>query len=410
MTRTILILAANPNDTAPLRLDQEVREIDNGLERARRRGDFILKQKWATRPVDVRRAMLDFSPNIVHFCGHGSGEEGIAFEDEAGKTKLVDADTLAEFFQLFANKVECVVLNACYSELQAEALAKHIPHVIGMKKAIGDTAAIEFAVAFYDALGAGESIEFAYKLACNAIRWSGMQANLTPVLKTTRRLGKNLIKKEEPSLSFRLTPKLACLLLLDISGSMSGPPIHSLQVGLQLFVDDLLNNSVTLERVELAVITFGSHVAILRDFCPVHEFVVPDLSAAGTSAMGEAVELGLDLIKRRKQDYQSQGVPYYQPIILLFTDGEPTDHWQLPVNRLHKESALRRVRFIAVGLDGADVGFLKRVSPPGTKPIMLKQLRFSEMFLWLSQSIRSVSSTTPNDVVHLNYPPEWEEE
>ena len=129
----------------------------------------------------TNRYRVNSCPNIVHFCGHGSGEEGIAFEDEAGQAKLVNADTLARFFELFADKLECVVLNACYSEVQAEAVAKHIPYVIGMKKAIGDTAAIEFSVAFYDALGAGKSIEFAHKLACNAIQWSSMPPeHLTP--------------------------------------------------------------------------------------------------------------------------------------------------------------------------------------------------------------------------------------
>ncbi len=181
--RTILILAANPKNTPPLRLDQEVREIANGLERAQKRGDFILKQKWAARPIDVRRAMLDHKPNIVHFCGHGTGEEGLAFEDDKGETKLVGTDALEGFFELFAGDVECIVLNACYSEIQAKAIGKHIPCVIGMKKAIGDAAAIEFAVAFYDALGAGKSVEFAYKLACNAIRWAGIPEHLTPALK-----------------------------------------------------------------------------------------------------------------------------------------------------------------------------------------------------------------------------------
>lgn len=169
-----------------LRLDQEVREIDNGLQRAQRRDEFILKQVWAVRRSDFRRAMLDAKPNIVHFCGHGSGEEGIAFEDENGQAKLVSTEALSGFFELFADTVECVVLNACYSEVQAEAIAKHIPHVIGMNKAIGDSAAIEFAVAFYDALGAGKTIEFAYKLACNAIQLSGLPENLTPVLKSMR--------------------------------------------------------------------------------------------------------------------------------------------------------------------------------------------------------------------------------
>lgn len=183
MTKTILVLAANPKDTPPLRLDQEVREISNGLERAQKRDEFTLIQKWAARPVDVRRAMLDYKPNIVHFCGHGSGEEGIAFEDENGQAKLVSTDAIAGFFELFADRVECVVLNACYSEVQASAIATHIPYVIGIQGAIGDVAAIEFAVAFYDALGAGESVEFAYKLACNAIRWAGLREDLTPILR-----------------------------------------------------------------------------------------------------------------------------------------------------------------------------------------------------------------------------------
>ena len=148
MVRKILILAANPVDTPRLRLDQEVREIEKGLERAQKRDDFILKQQWAARPRDVRRAMLDFKPNIVHFCGHGEGDEGIAFEDEIGKARLVNAEALAGFFELFADKVECVVLNACFSEIQAKAIAQYIHYVVGMKKAIGDIAAIEFAVAF----------------------------------------------------------------------------------------------------------------------------------------------------------------------------------------------------------------------------------------------------------------------
>lgn len=409
MTKTILILAANPKDTSRLRLDQEVREIDNGLQRARRRDEFTLKQVWAVRRSDFRRAMLDTKPNIVNFCGHGSGEEGIAFEDEIGQAKLISTEALSSFFELFADTVECVVLNACYSEVQAEAIAKHIPHVIGMNKAIGDSAAIEFAVAFYDALGAGKTIEFAYKLACNAIQLLDLPENLTPILKSTRHPSEQVIQKEKPRLSFHLTPKLPCLLLLDISGSMNGTPIHALSMGLQFFVDDLLDNPVTLERVELALITFGSHAAVVRDFSPVYEFPVPDLSPSGATAMGAAVELGLDLIERRKQDFHNQGIPYYQPIILLFTDGEPTDNWQVPVNRLHKEVSLRRLRFIAVGLEGADMTFLKRISPSGTKPIMLKQLRFSEMFRWLSQSIDSVSRSEPNDQVDLKYPTEWTE-
>ena len=183
MPKTILVLAANPRDTARLRLDQEVREISNGLRRSRMRDQFVLRQEWAPRPEDVRRAMLDYQPNIVHFCGHG-GTEGIFFEDEQGRSELVDSETLADFFKLFADTVECVLLNACYSEEQAKAIARHIDYVIGMRAGISDEAAIEFAVAFYDALGAGRDIKFAYKLACNAIQWQNSleKEKFTPVL------------------------------------------------------------------------------------------------------------------------------------------------------------------------------------------------------------------------------------
>ena len=209
-TRTILLLAANSRDASRLRLDEEVRDITLGLEQYRDR--FSLQSKWAVRPRDIQRAMLGYNPQIVHFCGHGKGvpsssnatdrlqepgrkfipldqdlvsadETGLVFEDEVGNMKLIDEEALASLFRLFADRLECVVLNACYSEAQANAIAQHIPYVIGMSRAIGDRAAIEFAVGFYDALGAGRSIEFAYELACSAIQMAGIPEHLTPVLK-----------------------------------------------------------------------------------------------------------------------------------------------------------------------------------------------------------------------------------
>ncbi|HEY9872163.1 MAG TPA: restriction endonuclease [Candidatus Obscuribacterales bacterium] len=187
MTRKILILAANPKTTSRLRLDEEVREIDDGLYRARHRDQFELVQRWAVRPRDIHRAMLEINPQIVHFAGHGAGEEGLIFEDETGQPKFVMQEALAGLFKLFADQVECVVLNGCYSQVQAEVIAQHIPYVIGMQQTIGDRAAIAFAVGFYDALGAGRPFEFAYKLGCNAIQMEGTPEHLTPILVSTKR-------------------------------------------------------------------------------------------------------------------------------------------------------------------------------------------------------------------------------
>jgi len=180
--QTILFLVANPENTTRLRLDQELRDIDERLQRAQQREQFSLEHRLAVRPRDIQRAMLDVEPNIVHFSGHGTDNQELVFEDEVGKAKLVDGEALASLFALFADQVHCVVLNGCYSEVQAKAISTYIPYVIGMNQSIGDRAAITFAVGFYDALGAGKDIEFAYKLGCTAIQLEGIREHLTPIL------------------------------------------------------------------------------------------------------------------------------------------------------------------------------------------------------------------------------------
>jgi hypothetical protein len=114
---TILIFAANPFDQSQLSLDLEVREIQNGLRNSRKR--FEVKQQWATRPKDLRRALLDHKPAYVHFCGHGTGRPGIVLEGQ-----FVDAEALAGLFSLFSDKIKCVVLNVS-DEVVQEYLEHH---------------------------------------------------------------------------------------------------------------------------------------------------------------------------------------------------------------------------------------------------------------------------------------------
>ena len=180
----ILILAANPNDTTRLRLGEEVRDISEGLARASHRDEFEIAQRWAVRSRDLQRAMLDEMPQIVHFSGHGAGEAGLYFEDVSGNTQLVTGSALASLFRLINQKspIECVLLNGCYSQAQAEVIKQHIPYVIGMGASMKDRAAIEFAVGFYDALGAGNSVEFAFESGKVAVALSGAGDEEVPVL------------------------------------------------------------------------------------------------------------------------------------------------------------------------------------------------------------------------------------
>lgn len=179
MSKKILILAANPININQLRLGEEVRRIDEALQLSKKREQFKLEQKWAVRLFDFYRAMLDIQPQIVHFCGHGEGEDGIVLEDDAGKAVFLQSDALGRMFAQSA--VQCVLLNACYSEVQAEAISQHVDYVIGMKHTIEDRAAIKFAEAFYYALGTGNEIEVAFKGACSQL--IGPKEHEIPVLK-----------------------------------------------------------------------------------------------------------------------------------------------------------------------------------------------------------------------------------
>lgn len=179
----ILLLAANPVNTYKLRLDEEVRDIYEALERAKMRDQFEIIPQWAVCSNDLLHALVKHKPQIVHFSGHGAGDQGLALEDDSGQTQLVSTEVLTQLFKLLKEKINCVLLNACYSEAQAEAIHQHIDYVIGMNQAIGDRAAIKFAGAFYQGLGNELSIEDAYELGRIAIQLAGIPESLTPILK-----------------------------------------------------------------------------------------------------------------------------------------------------------------------------------------------------------------------------------
>jgi hypothetical protein len=192
--RTILVLSANPQGTHVLELEREVRDIQKALARSQHQDDFQLVHRADAQWKDFRRAIEDLQPEIVHFSGHGTGKQGIVVEEDDGSIRSVSADALARMFKLFPC-VKCVVLNACYSEVQAVSIHRHISCVVGMSLSIGDRAAREFAEAFYDGLFAGRGYKSSYDLGL-----SGMANDVevwTPVL--LWREESDLTKEEEKS-------------------------------------------------------------------------------------------------------------------------------------------------------------------------------------------------------------------
>lgn len=181
MKEKILFLTSNPSDTSQLRINKEARDIEEGLRRANKRDSFDFEVKLATRARDLSRAILDENPQILHFSGHGE-VEGILLEDENGNSKIVTTEALSGLFSLFGDTIKCVILNSCYSASQAKEISRHIPFVIGMNKAVPDSTAIAFATSFYDAIGAGREIEFAFNFAKINIELEGLTGDQIPVL------------------------------------------------------------------------------------------------------------------------------------------------------------------------------------------------------------------------------------
>ncbi len=176
----ILFLASNPKDSRHLRLEEEAKLIDEAIQRSGAQDSFSFHNKGAVTALDLRRAMLDIKPNIVHFSGHGSDQDELFFEDADGYTKAISSDDLGQFFSLFKDHLQCVFLNACYSLKQAEGIIKHVPIVIGMHKAIPNDSAKLFSQNFYESYCKDCTIEESFNIAKNALALENRDDALIP--------------------------------------------------------------------------------------------------------------------------------------------------------------------------------------------------------------------------------------
>jgi len=182
---------------------------------------------------------------------------------------------------------------------------------------------------------------------------------------------------------------------------MRGQPIRELNEGLALFRDELYADSLAAKRVEVGIVTFGP-VQILSDFTGVQNWVPPTLADQGDTPMGSAIEKGLALLQDRKALYKANGISYYRPWVFLITDGGPTDSWSNAASLVKQGEAEKAFSFFAIGVQGARMDILGQIST--RQPLSLKELRFRDLFAWLSSSLSSVSRSNPGDAVPLANP------
>lgn len=180
---TILFLAANPTDTGSvLRADKEYQAINSALLASQYSARFDLRSEWAASYDILQNRLLHYKPHIVHFSGHGDEAGQLLLMDADNKSKPVPTQALADMFASIGDNIRCVVLNACYTEDQAQAIAQSVDFVVGMSDAFPDKAAAGFAAGFYTGLGFGRTVRTAFEMGCNRIDLAGIAGGDQPQL------------------------------------------------------------------------------------------------------------------------------------------------------------------------------------------------------------------------------------
>ncbi len=201
-----------------------------------------------------------------------------------------------------------------------------------------------------------------------------------------------------------------CVLVLDASGSMTGEPLRQLNLGLKVFEEQLKSDLAAAMRVQVLVIAVGGldDVEVLQPWVDAADFNAPTLQVGGLTPLGAGMERALTEVQQQKSVYDGNGISSTRPWIILLSDGCPTDlDWEHTANRCREAEADKKVVIFPIGTEGADFEALGQFSNKSAKK--LKGLNFTELFVWLSRSMATVSASVPGQKVKLPAADEWAE-
>ena len=204
-------------------------------------------------------------------------------------------------------------------------------------------------------------------------------------------------------------PHLACVLLLDTSGSMGGAPIESLNKALQNFKEKLSMDEMAQKRVDVAIVEFNSNASLVQDFTPISMMQPIELSVTGSTAMSKGIHMAIDLVKQRNRFYNELGTPVYKPWIFMITDGAPDSDDDIESARLRiQEEETKgthgKLKFFALGVPGFERNILIELTRhQGEKPriMELENFDFAGIFNWISESMVAISVSRVGDEVAL---------
>ena len=202
--------------------------------------------------------------------------------------------------------------------------------------------------------------------------------------------------------------KCLCVLVLDVSGSMSGDSIRQLNAGLQEFKTEVLKDFVATKRLEVGIVTFGSNVSLIQEPAHVDSFLMPTLEAYGSTLLVDGVREAIKIVENRKTWYKNTGQTYYRPMVVLITDGEPDSGQDIGGLSVEVSNAIQSKKFMfySLGVDNYNHEKLSQIcsTPP---PLPLTEHKFGEFFKWLSNSIGIITKSTEGEKLSLPPVSDW---
>lgn len=199
-------------------------------------------------------------------------------------------------------------------------------------------------------------------------------------------------------------PRIPIALVLDVSDSMTQvrpnetrTPLEALNGGLDVLWTALREDPLSKRRAEVTFIPYGTDVATPSEFATVDNMKLPELSPMGLTSTGAAMLTAIEAVEARQNEYRTNGVASYKPIVILITDGLSTDDTSPASVRIKELSAARKMTILPIAVAGADMEALKEMFGFDAAP--LSGTKFEELFVWLSTSVASVSASQPGESV-----------
>lgn len=196
------------------------------------------------------------------------------------------------------------------------------------------------------------------------------------------------------------SPRIPICLCLDTSFSMDGEPIKALNNAIEQFYKEISSDMQSAASCEISIVSFNSDATLVDDFGPVHNKIHNPLTCTGSTNMKAGVDLAIKVLNQRKEEYKKNGVDYYQPWLILMSDGYPNNPDDLTglQNSIRLMESKRKLMVLPVGIgnDAAlDVLSLFSNKKPGA--FSLKGLKFNEFFNFISKSMESISRSKTDE-------------